>query len=735
MTQPPSATAWPRPLAVPAALVGGVLAVLAFPGVNWWWVAPISTALLISAVRGRRARRAGLLGFGYGLAFLVPLLHWTGIQVGWLPWLALATLEALFPALAAAGFSLTQRLRHPALRVLGTAAVWVGAEAAQARVPFGGFAWSRLAFSQSSSPLSGFAALAGAPGVTFAVALIAALLVEAAPTRLGLLSQRSVAPGSGPQKSVAQGPVAQGPVRRVPVAQALVPLALAVLVPLAGLAVPTPTAAQAGTLDVAGVQGNVPRMGLEFNAERRAVLDNHARLTLQLADRVEAGRTRPDLVIWPENASDIDPYANPDAYRVIDDAVAAVDTTTLLGTLVVQPDGRVRNTVLQWEPGQGPLAHYDKRAPVPFAEYVPYRSFFRAITPIVDQAGDFEAGDRVGLLTVTARDGRQVRVGVLICFEVVNDRLVHDVAEQGAQIIVVPTNNATFGFTDESRQQLAISRLRAIETGRSVLQVSTVGVSGFILPDGTLVEESALFTPTTLSGRLPLRTSPTLATRLGSAPEWLLVVGGLLAALVGARRPAPIRPRRPEREESSPPMSPTPSPTATRRPVWLLAAVLALPVIEITVLILVGRAVGFWPTLGAIIAVTVLGGLLLAREWPRTWRSLREALAIGGRHVEGVTVRGAARDPGTELLDGALVLIGAVLLLLPGFFTDLLAVVCLLPATRPLPRRMLAGLIRRRTDRFTDRLRGAAVGPVRGEVVDGGPAKGGPTVRIIQPPR
>lgn len=698
----PLDNAWPRRIAVPAAVAGGALAVFAFPGTNWWWLAPISVALLIGAARGRRARRGALLGFGYGLAFLVPLLHWTGIQVGWLPWLALATMEAVFPAVAGAGFCLTQRLPHPGLRVLGSAAVWVGAEAAQARVPFGGFAWSRLAFSQSTSPLAGFAALAGTPAVTFAVVVIAALLVEVI----------------RPRPRTLRG--------------ALVPAALAALVPLVGLAVPTPTDAQAGSLDVAGIQGNVPRMGLEFNAERRAVLDNHAALTVQLADRIDAGRARPDLVVWPENASDIDPYTNPDAYRVIDDAVAAVDTTTILGTLVAQPNGRLRNSVLQWEPGRGPLAHYDKRAPVPFAEYVPYRSFFRAITPIVDQAGDFEAGDRVGLLTVTARDGRQVPVGVLICFEVVNDRLVRDVTVAGAQIIVVPTNNATFGFTDESRQQLAISRLRAIETGRSVLQVSTVGVSGFILPDGTLVDESSLFTATTLTGRLPLRTSPTLATRLGSTPEWLLAAAGLLAASAGARRATQTRSRRPEREEPAP-MSRTPS--TPRRSVWLLVAVLALPVIEITTLILVGRALGFWPTLAAIIAVTVLGGLLLTREWPRTWRSLRDALAIGGRTVEGVTVRGAARDPGVELLDGALVLIGAVLLVLPGFFTDLLAVICLLPATRPVPRRLLAGLIRRRTERFTVRLRGAAVGPVRSEVVDGGAGGRPAAARIIEPPR
>ncbi len=528
---------------------GGALSVLAFPHYSIWWLAPISLTLLALAVRGRRGRGGAWLGFVHGLAMLIPLLSWTGIQVGALPWLALSVLEAGFHAVGGLALALTirlaaspgelsrwRRLAWAVARLGGTAAVWVGVEALQSRIPFGGFGWSSLAFSQADAPTLGLAALGGAPLVTFAVGLagvsLAELIVVLTSGRQWT-SSRLRARGPQPETSGTRQP--HGALARWGRAGAL--LTVAVVVTLAGVAVPRPTAAQDGTIDVAGIQGSVPQMGMEFNAKRRAVLDKHAGLTQQLAADVKAGRyPQPDLVVWPENASDIDPYANPDAYQEISAAVDAAAAPTLVGTLVLnQNSGRIRNTVLVWQPGIGPTAAYAKRDPVPFAEYVPYRSFFRAITPLVDKAGDMEPGTAVGALPVATRRG-SVTVGILICFEVVPDTLVRDVVDHGAQILIVPTNNATFGFTDESRQQLAISRLRAVETGRAVAHVSTVGVSALIAPDGTVVSGSPLFSPTILSGRLPLRSSVTVATHLGSLPEWTITGLAVLAAALGWRR-------------------------------------------------------------------------------------------------------------------------------------------------------------------------------------------------------
>ncbi len=521
-----------RPLrlraAAPAALGAGLLGYLAFPGHDLWALAPLGVAGLVLALRGQRARVAALLGWVFGVAMVVPLISWTGVYLGPIAHLPLSAVEGLYYALAGVLIALVQRLPWAgapgaAARAAGSAGAWVAAEALQGRWPFGGFEWTRLAFSQTDAPTLGLAALGGAPLVSFAVVAAGALLAEALdPRTAGRRPGRR--PGARPGRRGRAGALAA---------------ALGVLG--AGALVPTPVAAQSGVLDVAAVQGDVPTAGLDFNAQRRAVLDNHVRGTRTVVEDVAAGGDRPDLVVWPENASDIDPFTNADAAALIDDVVTDLGAPVLLGTLVHRADGRIDNTSLLWEPGVGASASYVKRHPVPFAEYIPYRSFFRMITKKVDlQRTPFAAGTQVGAIDVAG-----ARLGTLICFEVVDDALVADVVDAGASLLVVQTNNATFGYTDESVQQLAMSRLRAVETGRAVVHVSTVGVSALVLPDGTATQATDLFTPAVLRAQLPLRTEATAATALrgaGVPVEALLAGGGLLAAaaaLLGTRAAGP----------------------------------------------------------------------------------------------------------------------------------------------------------------------------------------------------
>jgi apolipoprotein N-acyltransferase len=275
----------------------------------------------------------------------------------------------------------------------------------------------------------------------------------------------------------------------------------------------------------------VPRAGLEFNAQRRAVLDNHVQRTLELAAAVAAGEERqPDLVLWPENSSDIDPFTNADATGQIDRAAGAIGVPVLVGAVVEGPGEKVSNTAIVWDPDDGPGDTYVKRHPVPLAEYVPARSFFRFFSDKVDLVRrDFAAGDEVGVLDVGG-----TRLGDLICFEVVYDGLVNDVVEGGAGMIVVQTNNATFGFTDESEQQLAMSRLRAVEFGRTVAVAATSGISAIVAPDGSIVESSSLFTPDVLVQEIAQRSDTTVAQRLGAAPEWVLTAVGAGAVLAAA---------------------------------------------------------------------------------------------------------------------------------------------------------------------------------------------------------
>jgi apolipoprotein N-acyltransferase len=516
VTRPPSARErlrWPWRTLLAAA--GGLLLVLAFPGYDLVWLAPLGPAALALAVRGRRLRSGLWLGLVFGLAFFVPLLSWTGIYVGPFPWLALAIWEAVHLAVLGGATAVTSRLRA---WPLWTAALWVADEALRGRFVLDGFPWGRLGFSQTEGPLLALAAYGGVPLVSFAVALTGALLAAAA---LALVRARRAAPGPGERgAAVRTAALTLTAVLAVPLAGALAWL------PLAG-----PSLTDGGpTATVAVIQGDVPRAGLDFNAQRRAVLDNHVQRTLELADHVAAGeRPRPDVVIWPENSSDIDPYTNADAARQIDRAATAIDAPILVGAVVEGPGEYISNTAIVWDPADGPGETYVKRHPVPLAEYVPARSFFRFFSDKVDLVRrDFIAGDEVGVLDV---DG--VRLGDLICFEVVYDGLVGDVVDGGAGMVVVQTNNATFGYTDESAQQLAMSRLRAVEFGRTVVVAATSGISAVVAPDGSIVRSSELFTPAVFVEEIAQRDSATVAQRLGAAPEWALTAvggGALLAA-------------------------------------------------------------------------------------------------------------------------------------------------------------------------------------------------------------
>ena len=368
----------------------------------------------------------------------------------------------------------------------------------------------------------------GTPGVTFVAALVGALLalmVQHFLTRdtpATTPSTRRATEASSPIRPALGTP----PTWRAPAA------AVAALTLLLGpLLIPRPTEGE--PLQVLGVQGNVPRMGLDFNAQRRAVLDNHARATVAAADLVADGELdQPDLVLWPENSSDIDPLRNEDAAAVIAEAVDAIDAPLVVGAVLNEPEGYATNASLLYLPGEGAVDRYVKQWPVPFAEYIPHRDFFRLFSDQVDLvARDFIAGSETGLMPVPVGHG-QLQLGIGICFEVVSDVLMRDSVLAGAEVLFVPTNNATFGFTDESEQQLAASRVKAVELGRSVVHVSTVGVSGLVMPDGSVVGRTELFTRDIISGAVPRRTELTLAARLGAWPE-RVAVAGLVVMLVG----------------------------------------------------------------------------------------------------------------------------------------------------------------------------------------------------------
>ncbi|MET7946889.1 apolipoprotein N-acyltransferase [Micromonospora sp. NPDC005324] len=537
----------PLRVAVPLAVAAGLALLVAFPPYGVWPLAPVGVALLAAAAHRRRLRAGAGLGFLTGVAFFAPLLAWTNLHTGYLPWVLLSLLQAGYLALLGAATAwvspLADRARWawPAL----TGLLWVGQEALRDRTPFGGFPWGRLAFSQDTSPLLRLAALGGAPLVTFAVALIGGLLVTAA-WRGWVTAQRPAAPPSdavpGAESPLdGSSPAGATAARRwTPVA---VPAVVAVALTAGGLLVPVATAGSGAGVTVAIVQGNVPRLGLDFNAQRQAVLNNHVDATIELAGRVAAGQQpRPDLVVWPENSSDIDPLRNPTAGARISQAADTIGAPILVGAVLLGPGaGQVRNAGILWRPGTGPDLDqlYTKRHPVPFAEYVPLRDVARMVSKQVDLIrNDFVPGSTPGVV----RAGPAV-LGDVICFEVAYDEVVRDTVTGGAQLLVVQTNNATFNVA-EARQQMAMVRLRAVEHGRPALMASTVGVSGFVAPDGRVSDATGFNTREVVVRQLRLDDGRTLATRLGWWPEVALAALAA-AALLGAavlRRRQRVRP-------------------------------------------------------------------------------------------------------------------------------------------------------------------------------------------------
>lgn len=368
------------------AVVAGPALALAFPPFNLWFFAVLAPAAFALLVREQPLKRSGLHGFLFGLGFFLPLMWWTGLEVGPIPWILLAILQSAFFIPMSVGLTLVQRLPGWPVWV---AAVWVAAEAVRGRVPWGGLTWGKLAFAQADSPFTGLAALGGTPLVSFVVALTGGLLAWAVMSRD----------------------------TRVRITAVVTAAALT----LAGLLVPPP-AANGDTITVATVQGNVPVMGLDFNSRARVVTTNHVETTEQLAEDVRAGRVaQPDIVMWPENSSDLNPFRDEQTYNDIQRAVDAIDVPVFVNVRVPTEDEQnIENTAILWHPQTGPGETYIKRHPMPFGEYIPFRRLAKMITDAVDrQPRDFVAGDEVGMFDTDAGS-----IGMAICFEVGFDEIV-----------------------------------------------------------------------------------------------------------------------------------------------------------------------------------------------------------------------------------------------------------------------------------------------------------------------
>ncbi len=494
--------------AAPLAVVAGLLLVTAFPALAWWPMAFPAVALAVVTLIGRRFWSAVLIGFLFGVAFFSVNLLFTARYLGPIPWAALFVLEALLTAVLAAPIALAYRwmprvapgrvgriLLLPAL----VAALWTLREQIVGAWPYGGFPWGRIGVSQVNGPFAEVASWVGMSGLSFLVVLFCAMAVEF---------------------------VRGGRIRRVTGA---VPAAAVLVVLVALPAFPT---TDAGSIRVGAVQGNGPA-GYFDQRTRNAVLN------AQLAASAPLFGQKMDVLLWPEGGVDSDPTSNPATAAALGELSRRMDAPLLISA-VTERGSELFNSSLLWTAAGQEGTTYDKRHPVPFGEYVPDRSFWEPFAPdLIGLIGrEYTPGTAPPLIDLNG-----IGVGLAICFDVIYDDVVWDGADEGAEVYMFQTNNADFRGTDENLQQLAFAQMRAIETGRAVVNLSTVGTSQVIAPDGSTLDSLPPDTAGHMLTYVPLRTGLTPAVVIGPAVKIVLGWGGI-AALLAAGLIAGIRVRR-----------------------------------------------------------------------------------------------------------------------------------------------------------------------------------------------
>jgi apolipoprotein N-acyltransferase len=528
-------------------LAGGVLLALAFPPYGFWPLVVTGPCLLVLALYGRSLRGSLACGLVFGLAFFVPLLSWL-LNVAWYAWVTLAFAEALIFAVLAVGQRLLLNLRYWPVAVAGW---WVTMEGVHDRWPWA-FPWGRLAMSQAGAPDAGWMAVGGAPLLTFLLALTGAMLARAA---FALLTAGERAPVGGERAPVGGGRAAAGG-GRAPVGggraaagaarlrsgwPALAGAALTAGLVLAVALIPLDPVGHVPTAEVAAIQGNAPRArNLPAQLNDTYLTQDQEQTTLKLAAEVKAGKlAAPDVVLWPENSTNIDPFDDSAIYDQIATAVAAIGRPVLVGEVLQNPQLNVGQL---WTPSGGPGPEYVKRQLVPFGEYIPLRGFisrFTSLTSLVPV--NFTPGHKAVVFDVG-----KVRLGDVICYEVGFDPLVRSEVTAGANLLTVQSNDADFeidGQSGESEQQIAMARLRAIESDRTVVYASITGESAIITPDGTVIAHSGMWQSAILEARVPLVTYRTLADRVGQWPEYVIIAFTVLSLLIALSLVAGIAPR------------------------------------------------------------------------------------------------------------------------------------------------------------------------------------------------
>jgi apolipoprotein N-acyltransferase len=427
------------------------LASAAFEPIGLWFLAIFGFALYLRKMQ--TVRTPILHSFVFGFLLNAIVLFWSGKYVGLLPWLLLAFLMSLFYLPVGWMYKKSNSIWLSALTVLIM-------EELRSRFPFGGFGWTRIAFSQVESPALPIVAAGGV------IALSAfTILASAFMTKLNLKN-----------------------------------LAFLVLIFVSAIILPN-NPEGSGSVKLLAIQGNTPEVGLGFNSRPKAVFDLHIEATQEFA------KENYDAIVWPENAIDIDPNDYPEVAREIISLNLGLKTPLIAG-VVTRSGGNPQNASILYSELGVAESIYLKRGLTPFGEYIPLRAIAEFVSPLAKTVTDFIPGN--GRVTHKISG---FTIGPIICYEIIDDDLVRDMA-RNSQALIVQNNNATFANTAQSAQQLAITRIRAVEHSRYIFSVSTIGISALIDNNGRVLNKTLENEKSFLADQLLMSDHITLVNRI-----------------------------------------------------------------------------------------------------------------------------------------------------------------------------------------------------------------------------
>lgn len=465
----------------------GVLLAASLPPWGFWPLAFAGIAIIDVLLADRpawsRARRVGSAVF----VMLGITFFWMKDLTGPGYLIAVVVFAAMFAFLAVA--IPPGRGRHLALP-----AIWVLAEMAKGRWPFGGVPISDLAIGQAGGPLIDIARLGGVPligVVTVAIGVVMAAIVQHHWRYAGALTF-------------------------------LVVIVMA-LAPIAPHGTDTGSSARVAIVQGGGEQGTHA-----LYSDMDQVFDVH----LETAKTV---KPPVDLMIWPENVIDLtegdiaDP-GDPKGQQ-LGALAASMHTTIIAGVVQDVGENHFRNFSIVVHPDGSFGSRYDKVHRVPFGEYVPLRSLVAPFAGPLLPSRDAIAGTGPAVLQTA-----QGPIGVVISWEVFFADRARDAIKSGGEILINPTNGSSYTLTLVQTQQVASSRLRAVETGRWVLQAAPTGFSAVINPSGHVEQRTAISSQQVLRATVPRRTGETLYIRFADLPVTVLCVALVLAAWAIERR-------------------------------------------------------------------------------------------------------------------------------------------------------------------------------------------------------